>query len=420
MPLKRELGLFDAMSIGIGAIVGAGIFVVMGVAAAMAGPALVVSLLISAFIAGLSALSFAQLAAAIPKEGGGYEYARELVSPFAGFMYGWLWLFTNIVVGAVVALGFAHYLSVFIPLPVNVIAAGACVAITVINYAGAKESGKANDILVVVKLAILGLFVALGIAAVKEGNLTPFAPHGGLGVLQGAALIFFAFGGFARITVVAEEVKEPAKNVPRAIILALAISTVVYILVGLTAVGLVGYARLGGTGSPLAIAATAEGNVMARLISVGALAATLSVLLTTVLGVSRTAYTMGRNRELPGLFARLHPARGVPHLAILVLGSLMAALALFTDITEAAAVSNFGLLAYYAIANISALKLKKPLYPKWVPAAGLASCLFLIPFLSPLSIAIGLAAVLSGAGLYLLRAGKPQKRPSHGETFKPR
>lgn len=157
MELKKTFGLFDALAIGIGAIIGAGIFVVTGVAAGLAGPALLLSLIISASISAFTALSFAELAAFIPKEGGVYEFAHELISPFAGFIAGWLWLLANVVVGAVVALGFASYLALFIPFPINinVVAAGACLAITLINYLGAWESGLVNDILVVIKILIL-------------------------------------------------------------------------------------------------------------------------------------------------------------------------------------------------------------------------------------------------------------------------
>ena len=268
MGLKRTLGLFDALNIGIGAIIGGGIFIVTGIAAGLAGPALLFSLLIAAGISAFTALSFAELAAFIPKEGGGYEFAHELISPFAGFISGWLWLLSNVVVGAVVSLGFASYLSLFIPLPVNLVAGSACLAITLINYLGARELGSANNALVVLKLLILAFFVAFGIGAVKPGNFSPFMTNGEVGVMKGAAIIFFAYSGFARITLISEEVKNPRKIIPLAIILALGISTVIYMLVSFTAIGLVGYEGLAVSGSPLADAARSESNNAAFLISI--------------------------------------------------------------------------------------------------------------------------------------------------------
>ena len=400
MELNKTLGLFDALAIGIGAIVGADIFVVTGIAAGLAGPALHLSLLITTCISAFTALSFAELAEVIPKEGGGYEFAHELISPFAGFIAGWLWLLSNLVVGAVVSLGFASYLAIFIPLPVNLMAVAACIAVTLINYLGARESGLVNDVLVVIKLLILALFIAFGIGAVKFENFSPFMPNGGIGVMQGAALIFFAYSGFARITLVSEEVKNPRKTIPLAIILALGISTVIYILVSFTAVGIIGYKELAASGSPLADAAMAESKNAANLISMGALAATLSVLLTTLLGLSRISFAMAENRDLPSWFAKLHPVRATPYNAILVFGLMMTIFAVFTDLTRAIAISNFASLLYYAIANYAALRLEKPTYPRIIPVIGLITCVLLLLFLTRDAWIIGSIALLSGVIYY--------------------
>ena len=391
------------MAIGIGAIIGAGIFVVTGIAAGLAGPALIISLLIGAIISAVTALSFADLAAFIPKEGGVYEFAHELISPFAGFISGWLWLLANIVVGAVVSLGFASYLAIFIPLPVNMMAAGACLVITLINYLGTKESGLVNDILVVIKLLILAFFVVIGIGAMKSGNFSPFMPNGESGVMQGAAIIFFAYSGFARITIIGEEVKNPRKNIPLAIILALGISTLIYVLVSFVAVGLVGYRELASTGSPLADAAMSESKNAAFLISMGALVATLSVLLTTLLGLSRISFAMARNKDFPALFAKLNPRNAMPSNAILVFGLIMTIFAAFTDLMRAAAISNFASLLYYAIANISALRLKKPVYPRIIPILGLITSVMLLFFLARDAWIIGLIACAAGVMYYYFR-----------------
>ncbi len=399
--LKKTFGLFDAFNIGIGAIIGAGIFVVTGIGASLAGPALLISLLISAGIAAFTALSFAELSILIPKEGGGYEFAHELISPFAGFITGWLWLLSNVVVGAVVSLGFAHYFALFFPIPVHITAVIACIIIITINYLGARDLEVVNNVLVVFKLFILVCFVVFGIRAINPGNITSsFLPHGSIGVLQGAAFMFFAFAGFARITVIGEEVKDPKKTIPRAILLALGISTIIYLLVSYTAIGLVGYQGLANSGSPLADAAHLEGSTMVLLISLGALAATFSVLLTTLLGTSRVSFAMARNKDLPRFFKKLHPKRSIPYVAILIFGIIMTLFAAFTDLTSAIAISNFASLFYYAIANYAALKIDKPRYPRIIPIVGLLTCILLLFFLTPVAWIIGCLALLVGLVYY--------------------
>jgi len=400
--LKKTFGLFDAFNIGIGAIIGAGIFVVTGIGASLAGPALLISLLISAGIAAFTALSFAELSILIPKEGGGYEFAHELISPFAGFITGWLWLFSNVVVGAVVSLGFAHYFALFFPIPVHITAVIACIIITTINYLGAKELEVVNNALVVFKLFILVCFVVFGISAVNQGNITSsFLPHGSIGILQGAAFMFFAFAGFARITVIGEEVKDPKKTIPRAILLALGVSTIIYLLVSYTAIGLVGYEALANSGSPLADAAHQEGSIIVLLVSLGALAATFSVLLTTLLGTSRVSFAMARNKDLPRFFNKLHPTRNIPYVAILIFGIIMTLFAAFTDLTSAVAIANFASLFYYAVANYAALKIDKPRYPKIIPIIGLLTCILLLFFLTPAAWIIGCLSIVIGLVYYL-------------------
>ncbi len=400
MDFKPALGLFDALAIGIGAIIGAGIFVVTGIASGLAGPALILSLLIGACISTFTALSFAELAASIPKEGGGYEFAHELISPFAGFIAGWLWLISNVVLGVVVSLGFASYLATFIPLPVNTMAALACLAITLVNYLGARQSSLVNDILVVTKLLILTFFIAFGLGAVKSGNFSPFMPNGISGVMQGAAIIFFAYTGFARITIISEEVKNPRKTIPLAIILALGISTVIYILVSFTAIGLVGYRELAASGSPLADAAQSESKSAANLISIGAIVATLSVLLTTHLGLSRISFAMARNRDLPAYFMKLHPKRATPYNTILVFGLIMTIFAAFTDLIRAIAISNFASLLYYAITNYAALKMEKPIHSRAFPVLGLTTTITLLFFISRDAWVTGGIALLAGTVYY--------------------
>ncbi|MCZ7382616.1 MAG: APC family permease [Candidatus Methanoperedens sp.] len=401
--LKRTLGLFDAFAIGIGAIIGSGIFVVTGIAAGLAGPALLISLVIGAFISGFTALSFAELAHSIPKEGGGYEFARELISPFAGFISGWLWILSNVVTGVVVSLGFASYLALFLPFPVNVnlVAALACLVVTFINYLGARDSSLVNDILVVIKLLILALFVAFGLGFVKSGNFSPFMPTGEIGIMQGATLIFFAYSGFARVTLISEEVKEPKKNIPRAIILALVVSTIVYMLVSFTAIGLVGYKELASSGSPLADAARSVSANLTYFVSIGALVATFSVLLTTLLGLSRISFAMSSESDLPRFFSRLDE-RSTPYYTVLVFGFTMAILATVSNLLQAVALANFGSLLYYLLTNYAALKLEKRVYPRIIPILGIITCMVLLVFLTWDAWIRGCIVLLGGAVYYYL------------------
>ncbi|MCW4055049.1 MAG: APC family permease [Candidatus Bathyarchaeota archaeon] len=382
--LKRSLGLLDATAISVGAIIGGGIFVVTGIVAGLAGSALVVSMVVAAAIAFFTALSFAELAAWQPVEGSVYEYARQVISPFSGFLAGWMWIVSNTFTGAAVSLGFAYYLTASFPsLPANVVAAVLCLAFTALNFFGARESARLNTILVAAKLLILGFFVVFGAFSANSANFAPFEPFNA-GVLYGAYFIFFAYTGFARAAVVAEEVKDAKRNVPKALLFSLAISTIIYVLVGIVAVGLVGSTELEDSYSPLAQAIGASGSPLAvQVVSIGGLLATASVLLTAILGVSRMAYSMARKKDLPQVLAKLHQKFSTPHYAIWVVGILMAALVLFFDLTGVVAVSTFGALFYYAFTNASALKLKteQRRYHKIAPILGLGTCIVLLAFI---------------------------------------
>jgi APA family basic amino acid/polyamine antiporter len=405
--LKRSIGLWSAVAINVGAIIGGGIFVVTGIVADYAGSALIVSMIIAGVIAFITALSFAKLTAWQPVEGSVYEYGRQLVSPYAGFLAGWMWMVANTFTGAAVSLGFAYYLTATFPsLPTGYVAAALCLAFTGLNLVGARESASVNNVLVAIKLAILGFFVIFGVFHVSAGNFVPFVPLSS-GVLYGTFFIFFAYGGFARVAVVAEEVKDAKRNVPRSMLLSLGISMVVYVLVGLVAVGLVGSAGLVG-GSPLTAAIGATGSSLAvQIVSVGGLVATASVLLTAILGVSRMAYSMARRNDLPSALARLHGKFLTPYYAILVSGVLMAVLVLFVDLNRVVAISTFALLFNYSITNIAAFKLKiNHKQQRFMPLLGLATCLMLLAFIlfaSPEAWLIGVIFLIAGTVLYSLR-----------------
>lgn len=413
--LKRTLGLVDATSLGIGAMVGAGIFVITGVSAGLAGPAVIISVILAGIIASFTALNFAELSSAIPKEGGGYEFARELISPFAGFMAGWMWLLSNVVAGAAVGIGLASYFILLFPIAsVKIVAIIACLLVTAINIIGIKESSLVNNALVLIKISILCFFMAMGISYLNPQNLTPFMPNGWNGVLQGAAFIFFAYIGFARITAIAEEVKDPRRTLPLAILLALGISSILYLSTSFVSVALLNYKILATSSSPLSDAIKVTGNPVAViLVSLGALAATTSVLLTTVVGVSRVAFALARNDELPNFMSKLHPKLGTPYLSILMTGIIMASLAAVADFKTVIAISSFGSLCYYAIINLSAFLLRKkyrrserpfesPFYPL-APLVGTVTCAALLLFLTTDSWIAGIIGAIIGAAYYLVQ-----------------
>jgi APA family basic amino acid/polyamine antiporter len=407
--LRSSLSLLDATAINLGAIIGAGIFVVTGIAAGLAGSALLVSLILAAIVSLFTALSFAELSAAVPKEGGSYEFAYELLSPLAGFTAGWMWLISNVFVGSALAIGFSQYLATLLPgIPTKPIAIVITAFFALINVLGAKSSANINNVLVGAKLLILGFFVALGSLHISSANLRPFSPFEP-GVLYGAYFVFFAFTGFARVTLLAEEVQNPKKNVPRSIMLALLISVIVYLAVGFVAVGLVGADKLKDSASPLATAISVVGIAAAsQVVSIGGLIATASVLLTTILGVSRLGYAMARRNELPRVLGRLHRRFDTPYFAILTSSVLMMLLVFVSTLSQVVAVSTLASLVYYGIGNLSALRLnpRTRLYPRIIPVLGVISCaafsLFVL-FKSPQVWLIGVAILAVGLVCYRLQ-----------------
>jgi APA family basic amino acid/polyamine antiporter len=414
MGLKRTLNLFDAVSIGIGAIVGAGIFVVLGVAVGDAGPAIVVSMIIAAIVASFTAFSFAELGSAIPKQGGVYTFTYEVISPSAGFVVGCLWMFAQTVAGAAISLGFAGYFVAIFPfLPLKAAAFLIVLTLTALNLAGIKQSAAVNNALVLIKIFILGLFIVSGIPRIALSNYSQFAPNGFSGILQGAGFIFFAYLGFGRIAMVGEEVRNPNKVLPLSIFVSFAVSAVIYVLTGITATGLQDYRILAQSNSPIADAASVVGgSTLAGVISFGALMATTSVLLTSLLGLSRVSFAMARNGQLPKSMARINPKFGTPYAPILIMGSLMAILALAFDLRQTSAITSFSILSTHVALNYSALRLRKrhpvaktfkaPLYPL-IPVLGMVSCLILM-FSLPVESWIVPSVIIAGlTGWLLLR-----------------
>ncbi|MCW4045425.1 MAG: amino acid permease [Candidatus Bathyarchaeota archaeon] len=423
MGLKRDLTLLDATSIGIGAIIGAGIFAVIGIAVGYAGPAVVISMIIAGIAASFTAFSFAELGSAIPKEGGAYQFAYELISPSVGFVIGCLWLFAQIVAGAAISISFASYFVAIFPiLPSKIVAVITALTLTGLNLIGIKQSTTVNNILVAVKIAILCLFVAFGVFHINPQNFADFNPNGAAGILQGASFIFFAYLGYGRIAALGEEVKNPEKNLPRAILISLIVAIAVYVLTGFAATGMQDYRILAQSAAPIADAIKPTGNfTMLTLVSAGALIATISVLLTSLIGLSRVAFAMARNGQFPKSIAKVSAKFGTPYLSVLTMGLLLTVLAFALELKETVAITSFALLATHLVVNLCAIKLRKsscttkfrtPCYPANA-MLGSISCLILMFSLPAESWIVGAVVVAISAALYLLntkKQGKSERR----------
>lgn len=398
--LRRDLRMVDAVGIGLGAIIGAGIFVVSGVAAGEAGPAFLLGLLLAGLVATFNALSSAQLAATYPQSGGTYEYGYRVLHPWAGFAAGWMFLASKLAAGGTVALGFAGYLTALFPgIPARPAAVAAVIALTVVNYFGVQKSGRLNTAIVSVSLISLAAFVAAGLPAFDPANLRPFMPAGWGGALRSAALLFFAYTGYARLATLGEEVYNPRRTIPRAIMLALGIAIVLYLSAALVAVGSIGAEAMGQSDSPLETAAQSfpwRGAALATII--GGTTAMLGVLLSQLLGISRMMFAMSRRGDLPAGLDHVHPAYAVPDRGILLTGAILVVITLFGTLQVAAAAASFTILLYYALCNLSALRMNPAdkLFPDWVPALGLVSCLLLAATLPPELIFSGLGLLAAG------------------------
>jgi APA family basic amino acid/polyamine antiporter len=408
--LRRDLGLLDAVGIGFGAIVGAGIFVVTGLAAGVAGPAFLLGLALAGIAATANALSSAQLAARYPQSGGAYEYGYRVLHPLAGFAAGWLFLASKISAAGTVALGLAGYFAGLVPgLPPRAVAVGAVVVFTALNYFGIRRSSRANLAIVALSLGTLVLFVIFGAGEFDAAKLRPFAPRGWRGVLEAAALLFFAYTGYARIATLGEEVREPRRTIPRAVVITIVGALVLYGAVALVAVGVAGAGALAETPAPLLVAAGRTGaGWLPVAISVGGLAAMLGVILSQLLGLSRVVFAMARRGDLPRGLGRVHPVRGVPRRAVLLVGAIAAVVAATGTLAGIAAAAAFTILVYYAIANFAALRMPAvdKLYPDLVPVVGLVSCVVLAVSLEWETIVTGVVVLAVGFAVRWIVRGR--------------
>lgn len=412
--LRRELGLFGAVMMGLGSIVGTGVFVSLGVAAGITGPSVVLAVAIGAVIATFNGLSSAQLAANHPVSGGTYEYGYRFLRPWLGFLAGWMFLLAKSASAATAALGFAGYLlgafgargeAWLVPL-----ALAAVCTLTVIVAAGIRRSNTANIVIVSVTLTSLAIFVAAGAPELLEQAeaFRPFfQPEEGRAplpaLLYASALMFVAYTGYGRIATLGEEVVAPERSIPRAVVITLVAVMILYACVAVVAVGVAGpdaLSHIDDRAAPLQIAAARLDVPWASpVVAVGAITAMLGVLLNLVLGLSRVLLAMGRRRDVPRLFGRLDRGGTTPTAAVVAVGGIVAGLVLIGNVRVTWSFSAVTVLVYYAITNAAALALsaEQRLVPRWVPAAGLVGCLGLAAFVAWPVLLVGLA--LGAAGL---------------------
>lgn len=474
--MRRTLGAGDLIMLAIGAVIGAGIFSSLGTAAAGetladgtivrygAGPALVLSFVLLGAVCGLAALCYAELASMIPQAGSAYAYSYATLGEIVAWIVGWALILEYAVGNVAVAIGWGGYftslLSGFgielpaylthgywnvkassdpaihalldsapriagLPLLVNLPAFGIVAAITLLLLQGVKESTRANNIMVVVKLLVLALFVVVGAMHIDPANYKPFAPNGFKGIHQGAAIVFFAYIGFDAISTAAEETKNPQRNLPLGILGGLAVCTLIYVIVGFVATGLVPYQQLK-SADPLAKALSVAGlGTASWIVAAGAVVSMSAVLLVFQYGQPRIFYAMARDGLLPQFAAKLHPKTRTPHITTIITGVAVALGALLADDAATYDLTNIGTLAAFAVVCIGVLvlRLREPDRPRpfkvpffWaVTLLGAGACVFVMKGL-PLSawIAFGVWMVI-GLSLYFAygyRHSVLRRRPS--------
>lgn len=401
--------MFDATSIGLGSMLGAGVFVVFSPAAGLAGNFLVLAVLFAGAVAYCNAVASAELAARYPASGGTYVYGRKRLGEWPGFIAGWGFVSGKSASCAAMGLTFGHYVAPDYAVPVTV---AAVVALTVVNMFGITRTALLTRVLLCVVLATL-VFVAVAAivgphssAATGASGPAVVPVAGGLGgVLPAAGLMFFAFAGYARIATLGEEVKDPARTIPRAILAALGAAFVIYLGLALLLQSHLPAGRLAATDVPLLDAVLhSQLAAGAPLVQAGAAAASLGALLALITGVGRTTLAMARERDLPAALARVGGRHTVPFVAELAVAAVVILLVLTTDVLTVVGFSSFGVLIYYAVTNAAAYTLDEhPAHaPKWLNVAGFVSCL-LLAFTLPAASVLGMAAVLAaGAAVRFL------------------
>lgn len=438
--LKRSVGLFGAAMMGLGSIVGTGVFVSIAIGESVAGVWVLLAIALASIVAICNGLSSAQLAANHPVSGGTYEYGHRWCSPRIGFVAGWMFMFAKSASAATAALGFSGYVlqlacvsdqSWLVPLALLGV-----VVVTAITLIGIRRTSLANSLIVAVTLTTLAFFVIAGlpnawanawpaeaIAGSTSGGSSPLE-FSITNLLHATALMFVAYTGYGRIATLGEEIDDPRRNIPRAIIVTLLVSMVLYVSVGFIVAfadqanstdptGALTKSDSIGEAAPLHTIATGFGIPWGgTVLAIGAITAMLGVLLNLVLGLSRVLLAMGRRAEMPTQAALVGEKTGVPWVATLVVAAIICLIVLVGDIKLAWSFSAFAVLIYYSITNLCALRMKPserifPIWPAWI---GLASCLFLAFWVQPIIWANGLA--LLALGLLWQRAAVRLKQRS--------
>lgn len=425
MELKRSLGVVGLTFYGVGVILGAGIYSVLGAAAGLAGESLWLCFAISGVVALLTALSYAELATLFPQAGAEFNYLRKAFPrwPTAALVTGLLVALSAAATAATVSIAFAGYLRVFVELPTLLVAWGLIALAAGINLVGVKESGWVNAAFTLLEAGGLVLFATLGATSDSFGKALAAAPHDG--VIAGVALVFFSFLGFENIANLAEEAKEPSRDVPRAIFLSLGIATTLYVLVALAAVALMTPAELMNAEAPLADAARHRSNTVAGALGGIALFATANTALVSILVGSRVVFGIAREKDLPGLLASVLPNRQTPWVATLVVAALAAALVPFGKVGVVASLSSFASLLAFAAVNAAliVLRYRQPDRPRafrvpgaigkfpLLPALGALTTVAVATQLERTAVVSGVAAAVafSGYSFWHYRRRRPSK-----------
>lgn len=447
--LTRDLGLFDITMIGVGAMIGAGIFVLTGIAAGHAGPALLLAFFLNGLIALFTAASYAELGATLPGAGGGYMWAREGLSPYFGFLSGWMSWFAQAVACSLYSLGFGSFAARLLEMthvsPFNlpqptlavVLAVSAAALFTYINYRGASETGRVGNALTMAKVTILAILVLFGLKALLNrpdwpSEFVPFFSNGIGGVFTAMGLTAIAFEGYEIVAQSGEEVMDPGRNIPRAIFLAIGLVVTIYIAVAFALLGAIqtpdgspSWQFLGRYAEQAVVEAAERlmpyGSI---LLLIGGLMSTLSALNATVYSSSRVCFAMGRNRDLPDIFGHVHPTRHTPHWAIFFSGTLVVLMAMLLPIQDVASAADIMFMLLFMIVNVSAITLrwrrpdldrpfKVPLMPLF-PLLGIASQLFLSIYLfnlSPIAWYATLIWIGLGTLFYVAYAARAEAMP---------
>jgi basic amino acid/polyamine antiporter, APA family len=410
--LARRLGTGDAVVIGLGSMIGAGVFSAFGPAARAAGSGLLIGLALAAGVAYCNAVASAQLAAEYPTSGGTYVYGRERLGEWWGFLAGWGFVVGKTASCAAMALTFASYA---VPGPAwsqRLVAFAAVLVMTGANLRGISRTAGLARVLVVLSLVALVVVLIAIATGGKAGSPTPGGLSslrtGGLyGILQAAGLLFFAFAGYARIATLGEEVRDPERTIPRAIPIALAITVVLYVLIGVAALAGAGPERLAASSAPIATAVKAAGAAwVLPVVRAGAAVASLGALLALITGIGRTGLAMARNGDLPRWLAAVDPRHQVPQHAELAVGAAVSVLVLTTDLRGAIGFSSFGVLTYYAVANASAFTqtVEQRRWPRALNVAGFVACVVLVATLPRSAVLVGVGVIAVGlAGRAALR-----------------